>query len=361
MKIDLLLLLLVLGSRCHALANRKTSKAKKPVNRGKGFGFVPPTSETYIVDDSASTRSLLQFLDDEECEGLDRLEVGFSKEGLRGVFAKETIEAGEFICAIPFVSTLLIDEEFIEEENNNVLSADKLDKAIKFLQLQRSEKQRKFQHYYDVLPNENFDETPDFWPKELIQQLEVNSLVQEMLSRKEELTALASEYDEDENTLQLAAWLVRSRAFTTFKKDGDGVLQRTVMIPFLDFINHHCKDHKANAELVVVETKAYEESFFSLRASKRIAAKSEIRLIYGTGKETTCQTLGKYGFLPTSVDQRRIDESSLSLEDFQFTTTLQEDETGLHELEKIKDPKKADLRQKQILELRTYLKRLDLK
>jgi hypothetical protein len=372
-------LLLLFIDRSQALAGRKAAKQKaRPPAKSKGFGS--SSSSSYTVDTSETTKRLLDFLEDEECEGLEAMEVGFSKDkeedgaggaGLRGIFAKERLEPGKFICAIPFVSTLLVDETFFAgTSSEKQLSGERLESALQFLDKFSGEEEgnnnNKWKPYLDCIPKSvndpNFDPTPDFWSDEEIGQLEVPELVDEMVTRKRGLERMASENNSNSDSggvdldqLQHAAWVIRTRAFTTLKKamtlDGtEGLLQRTVLIPYLDFVNHDSQ--QPNAELQVVETKEYDESFYALAATRPIPKGAEIRLAYGTGKETSLALFGNYGFLPQ--DNQQNDQQILELLDLEsinWSTSLEEDEAMLAEEATAGTRKTA-------LSLRVYLKQL---
>jgi hypothetical protein len=364
------------SSRCQALANRK-GKAKRTIRNiggSKGFGIVPPPPlQKYTVDTSPSTQKLLQFLDDEEVEGLKAIEIGFSNNNLRGMYAKESIQQGEYICAIPFVSTILVDETFINGKDENLLSANKIENAIQFQKILETDYE-KWKPYFDCLPStsdETFDATPDFWSNAEIQQLEVPSFVKDMLARKEELNKASSSNDSDFN-LQLVAWLVRSRAFTTLKKAlsldpdeesiiNEGLLQRTVLIPLLDFLNHDST--KANTELQVIETKAYDESFYALTATDNIDKGSELRIQYGTGKETSMELFGKYGFLPRNNKENDLEYlQTIAHNAFSWSTSLEDDKKSLVKIEDdekdVSEEGTIQTVQMQILSLRIYLKEI---
>lgn len=326
---------------------RRSAKSKeKSKKTSKGFGNPVPKASptnTFTADASEPTRQLLKFLDDEEVEGLEVVELGFeaNENGLRGVFCKEPLQKGDYICAIPFVSTVLIDETFFVDPPEERLTAARLENAVKFLEFSKHPKQHQtdFQPYLDCLPqlgDSTFDPTPDFWSEEEIRQLEIPRFVEEMIARKRDLERMAKEQQKEKGDVQVtcqelqhAAWLVRTRAFTTLKKaitlDGtEGLLQRTVMIPFLDMINHDSQSQ--NAELQVVETKEYEESFYALTATKPITRGSQIQIGYGTGSDTSLELFGKYGFLPTKNEKNDLDRISELLKDVKWSTSLKEDQ-----------------------------------
>jgi hypothetical protein len=130
--------------------------------------------------------------------------------------------------------------------------------------------------------------------------------------------------DITESELRHALWVVRSRAFTTLKEaidlDGtEGLLQRTVMVPFLDFLNHQ---RVPNAALEVVEAKAYEESFYALVATRSIRKGEEVTICYGTGDEASWDLYTQYGFWPDGHE----DNDCQQLPDVaEWTTTLEQD------------------------------------
>jgi hypothetical protein len=385
---------------CQGLAGGRSQRQPKPRGQIGGGGFGSPKISTndrigYVVDTSDSVQELLQFLDDEECEGLEATHVGISNNNnnnkrsspLRGIFAKEAIQQGEYICAVPFVSTLLIDEEFVEEgermeEELVSSSSGRIEHGLNFWNkfANHPDNQSFFRAYLDSLPkfsedDPNFDATPEFWSDSEIRQLEVPVLVDDMLQRKQELHDLANQQQQqqqqqpnlDANTMKHAAWIVRSRAFTTLKKamnlDGtQGLLQRTVLIPYFDFLNH-CDDDvdsdnniiEGNAKMKVIETKEYDESFYALVAKQFIPKGQEIRIVYGTGQETTLDLFAKYGFLPkgnTENDRQLLPD----LDQVEWSTTLEEDEAMLSQSSSSEEELSRTMRT--ILNLRTYLKRL---
>jgi hypothetical protein len=72
----------------------------------------------------------------------------------------------------------------------------------------------------------------------------------------------------------------------------------------VDFLNHGGTGASSttNAALEVVETKSYDESFYALVATEPIRKGQEIRICYGTGKETSLEIFVKYGFLPAGKE-----------------------------------------------------------
>lgn len=369
-------------------SSEKSTSSKK--NGGgkarKGFGKAS-TISPFEADTSKSIQRLWDTLiDEEECEGLEDVCVGFDTNSkLRGVYAKRAFAPGEYICAIPFVSTLLIDETFYpdledgnEEESRKrelELSAARLSNGQAFLEKFTRDPSNFHQAYLDCLPkatltDTNFAPTPDFWTREEIEQLELPFLVAEFMDRKDQLAKFVSKPPPqslegnsptspsfDQKELQHAMWLVRSRGFTTLKKaltlDGeDGFLQRTVLIPGMDFLNHE-PPSLANANLEVVETKEYDESFYALVAQKAIRPNEAISICYGTGDEMPWELYGKYGFWPTRDPQQEEpseeEQKQISMLSCEWKTTLEEDIIAL---------RSASGRLKEILDIRIKFKQL---
>lgn len=355
-------------------ASNKQGKKKKAATSQAGFGISKTLPSYYNVDSAEAIKHkrLLHFLEEEcECEGLEGHTVGVdTTSGLRGVFAKEAFQPGDYLFAIPFVSTLLIDETFLEGDASTDevrLSASRLETGVTFLQ-RFVQDDDKWNPYLDCLPmsteDPNFDPTPDFWSDSEIRELQVPTLVKEMLTRKVEVEQKTSSSREQNNVdpqqLQHALWLVRTRAFTTLKKamtlDGtEGMLQRTVLIPYMDFLNHDSQTF--NAELQVIETKAYDESFYALVATRHISKGAELLIRYGAGDETSLELYSKYGFIPQGNEEKdkelladlEVDWSNSSSSSSSSCTSLEEDQD---------EWKTATGTRKSILELRIYLKQI---
>ena len=342
--------------------------------------YIPYDSDSSGFGDSQqATRALLEWLDEEEVEGLDGAEIGVSKPdapspGLRGVFAKRDFVPGEYMVAVPYVTTLLVDEDFgpTSDPGEMVLRADEPELGFKFWEsfFCLEESKIKYKAFLDCLPmtldDPNFDGTPDFWSEEDIRRLEIPSLVDKMIARKEAIEGFvdqlldgksSSEDKEGDTIIQQCCWLVQSRAFTTYKKamklDGTaGLLSRVVLIPFIDMINHASRKH-ANAEIQVVETKEYDESFYALVANQIIRKGTEIKICYGTGEETSLEIFSKYGFMP-KVEDRPKEKVALEklLRDVEWSTTVEEDQAMLETEEGAREPMRT------ILSIRIYAKNL---
>jgi hypothetical protein len=397
-----------------------SSKKKKTTNNKKRTKSNPALSTpAYISYDSEhggsvdsgspqqqATRALLEWLDEEEVEGLEEVEIGVSipdgrddaSPGLRGVFAKRDFLPGEYMVAVPFVTTLLVEEEFDPSSSDPgevVLRADEPEVGFRFWETffcrdnnadaDAENNNEKYKAFLDCLPmtpdDPNFDGTPDFWSEDDIRRLEIPGVIDKMLSRKKGITGFADRLSENraaaaadgndgENndgddtdlasssalaTIQQCCWLVQSRAFTTYKKamsiDGTvGLLSRVVLIPFIDMINHASRK-LANAEMQVVETKEYDESFYALVATQPIQKGTELKICYGTGEETALEIFSKYGFWPEVEDPGK-EKAALQelLEEVQWSTTLEEDQAMLATEEGSREPMRS------ILSIRIYAK-----
>jgi hypothetical protein len=295
------------------------------------------------------------------------------------------------MVAVPFISTLLVEEEFdpsTSKPGEVVLRADEPDVGFRFWETffcrdnDAEDNNEKYKAFLDCLPmtpdDPNFDATPDFWSEEDIRRLEIPGVIDKMLSRKEGIAgfadrAAASAATADEKsdgetntdvssaaalaTIQQCCWLVQSRAFTTYKKsmsiDGSvGLLSRVVLIPFIDMINHASR-RLANAEMQVVETKEYDESFYALVATQPIAKGTEVTICYGTGEETALEIFTKYGFWPEVEDPEKEKEALQKLLGGveEWSTTLEEDQAMLATEKGSREPMRS------ILSIRIYAKR----
>lgn len=360
-----------------SLSSKKKKFAKTKRTKSPSFQtstYIPYNLEPGVLTESSSSkhaiRALLEWLDEEEVEGLEGVEIGYSKSdgedtensspGLRGIFAKRDFRPGEYIMAVPYVSTLLVDEDFDPstiDPGTVVLRADKPEVGFRFWEMYFSpdsegNDNEKYKAFLDCLPmtpdDPNFDGTPDFWSEEDIRRLEIPGVVDKMLSRKKAMAGFANKLSGNEviekgnnedtasalATIQQCLWLVQSRAFTTYKKarsiDGSvGLLSRVVLIPFIDMINHASRIF-SNAEMQVVETKEYDESFYALVATEPIQKGTQIQICYGTGEETSLEIFSKYGFWP-EVENREREKEALQklLEGVEWSTTLEEDQAML--------------------------------
>jgi SET domain len=429
-------------------------------------------------DTSPAIQRLTQWLDEEldDCDGVGATAIGYNNHhnnhntknqqqqqpppppSLRGLYATEDYAAGEYILAIPTSACLTIydrvydmvadrrrsgdpeDEPEDDANNNDREAQDIRDGALALRQLLLASKKDEkegddgdnhhflfWKTYLDCLPTEtsHFAATPDFWDEDIIRQLEVPTLVEDMLRRKaaQQKTSSRSILDNDDNnnnnndqqppSLAFCAWLVRSRAFTTFQMLGqtaraeaavvsaadddddeppppDTTMERTlrtrtVLIPYIDMLNH-APAGVSNTVMEKIETPVRDASddaidddnndnndtsYFALVATKDIAAGDELTVTYGTGYETCLDLVAKYGFwLPNNPNDDFLDWSSVNPTQQPWSTTIERDEQELaalcladndDDVDGGSAPTKNDQRQRDrrvMLELRLHLKRL---
>lgn len=331
--------------KADAFAARKSSR-KVPPGPRVGFGSKVDKLPKHIPDTSPATVALLEFLETKEAEGIGRQggtsEIAVSPFGLRGLYAKDDFLPGDFICAIPFPATIVIDQGELETDAERGLSL-----LQKFT---GSDDKSEWSAYVPTLPDRdsNFSPTPDFFSSSEIEALELTRLVREASERKQQIKALATAESVDVDELQFATWLVKSRAFTTLKlvKEENRILCKSVLIPYLDMVNHS-SDH-SNSAIEVIETPGCEDdSFYALQCTRPIKANKEILISYGTTEDTSAELFCNYGFLPTTIpksDVKLLDE----VESIQWSTSLSEDERLL---------KKASGTMKSVIEFRIRAKK----
>ena len=372
-----------------ALAGRSSSKRKKNAASGgansKGGGFGGSTASkneviAYHPDISPSTRTLVEFLKKEECEGIGAeggTEIGIcGATGRRGLFAADDYQSGEMMLGIPFPCglTLAMDDISIGESSDPELGL----RLLKLLTDHKSgngkDSSVDFGPYFESFPTqeEHFDATPDFWTVPEIEQLELPPIIEKALERKEGIGRLAQSQNVNESELQFATWLVKSRGFTllkpmivtnspdtantddTMEEPQTSIVSKTVLMPYLDMINH-INPESANAELQVLETKTEDESFYALQATRSIRKGAEITIAYGTGKESTVDLLASYGFVPNK-NTRDAKFMAEKWSDHSWSTTLEEDEANLENLSG--DPGNEVV--KQILQFRIRMKKASI-
>jgi hypothetical protein len=193
------------------------------------------STPSYIPDASAKVQRLMDFLiDNEECEGIEATTIGYSNDKCqrRGVFAKESFEQGDYILAIPFVSTILISETNAGEQglSDIQLGFQFWQQYLQYYNESNVHFQNNFpwKTYFDCLPTRNsphFTPTAEFWTDDAVEAVEVPMFVDEMKRRKQEVKAISNQHTANTDTNQqklsddllFASWLIRSRGFTTVK------------------------------------------------------------------------------------------------------------------------------------------------
>ena len=307
------------------------------------YGFAPPKMRSgagakplyaYKPDESPAIKEMVDWLLELECEGLEpddgAVEIGFGlNSGMRGVFAKEELGVGEYIVAVPFPATLVV----METEDKSTTDAERgLTLLRKYLDddVAPSDETNKWRPYLSSLPKIDycFDPTPDFWTPDEIQALEFPRIVNEALKRKEQVQQLADTEGVDFDQLQFATWLTKSRCFSIVTVKGEDQVTQTksVLIPFFDMVNH--SSDEPNAELQVIATKAEDESFYAICATRPIPAGAEVTIAYGTTCDSSVELLMNYGLVE---DTNQFDAEMLRRGggDCFWSTTLDEDELEL--------------------------------
>lgn len=342
----------------------------------------PRIQLSYIPDESSNIRGLLDFLNEEECEGIDETCIGLSRvSGRRGLFAKASFQSGEYILAIPAVTAMEITvatEEFNEVEKGLLL----LKKLTRRDGASASDfgLHNKWYRYLQCLPtrDDHFDATCDFWTESDLTELQIPSLIHESIEKNNHIHSVAITNNVNPDELHFATWLVRSRIFTritSMSNRNGGVkasmhtdedhssnnneqdfLHQNVLIPYLDMINH---SFEGNAAISIIEGYTDEESMYCLQAAQDIREGDEILITYGTGTETTLELFMKYGFLSSSSSSEEFNENDCIHLDFsllnpKWTTTIQQD----LELLSTVTVDEASVNMRKAIILRAYLKNL---
>jgi len=288
----------------------------------------PTTTVLFERDISQEVQGLYRFLEEQECEGMESLAIGWAltksdddsdSTRLRGLFATDNFATGEFLFAIPHPATLLVQEKIIDAHdiNHDTDNSDEeeeyndegMKQAVALLGNFFAEST--WEPYIKCLPGVNhtsFDGTPDFWTAKALERFPVPLLRQRSQERFQRIQIESSEKKEfSTKELQWALWIIRSRGFTSIKQsDGGKLREQTMLLPLIDMINHDGED--PNASIEVIETDSYDESFIALKARRDITRGEQITLRYGTGFETSLELLDKYGFYTrNNPNDERID------------------------------------------------------
>ena len=273
-------------------SERAEKLSRKSLSSSGGANAVDEQVERarYTPDDTA--QELVAFLESKGAKGIsDGVEIGVSNSGRRGVFSTRSFQPGERICSVPFLATIVIDQDYSDSTSDAQLGALFLANF-----LENSEGSRLWKPYLDALPTRDrcFDPTPDFFSEKEILSLELPCVIQRAMEKKQQIIALSLLEGMELESLKFATWLVTSRKFTISRKVNNMVRRRIVLIPFLDMLNHSSGDD--NVELKVSE----KESLYALQCTRPIPADAEITITYGTGRETPADLFVCYGFLPES-------------------------------------------------------------
>jgi hypothetical protein len=315
-----------------------------------------------------------------DCQGEeDAVQIQTSQDGLRrGVYAARPITQGEHLFAVPFESTILIEEE----ETTDV------ERGFKWIQIQTElQQQQDWKPYLDMLPSREqsmfFDATPDFWSNDQIQALEIPQFIEQIMRKKQSIQRKAQNHGMDVSELQFATWLINSRAVTLVDNPdnedlddelisdylyddgndeidesveefddnneegvvGSSIKTTCVLIPFLDMINHSSENFNTvfsvmsdRGDDAYNDDNAEEKLYYAAVANRHIAEGEEVLISYGTLADTSLELLLHYGFVP---DKNPYDEDFMEWSGVGdkicncWSTSLQEDQQKLAALEEV--------------------------
>lgn len=280
--------ILLLGLFVPVYSFARIEKVEQSISRAHGGGINVRASYTSLTNDAA-TQELLAFLEAKHARGLNnnRVEIGVESSGLRGVFATRPFQPGDEICSIPVA--LILDERSRDCRMTDAqLGAALIKNILKGV----------WKPYLDSLPTPHchFDRTPDMMSDENIRMLKQTlptSVLKQVMERKQDIIATSLLEGIHLETLQFATWLVTSRRFTISRSNGQII--KTVLIPFLDMINH---SFHPNAKVRIVQaSEETRQEEYVLECTRAISAKQQIVIAYGRGNETSADLYVKYGFL----------------------------------------------------------------
>jgi SET domain len=327
------------------------------------------------IDEESKCKEFLRWMyEHKDCQGDQNALQLSMKNGRRGLYAAQDVLQGDYLFAIPIEQALVIEQEETSDA----------ERGFQFLQLQRQlagepDYYISWKPYFQMLPSrhEHFDATPDFWRDGEIQQLELPLFVNQVMEKKKNVEMLAQARGLDMEELQLATWLVNSRAVTLIDNpdnedidvemmdeyldddfndqnddmihsseisfdddDDDQSLSTTcVLIPLLDMINH--SSDKCNTVLSVMGDSSDdddddgEDLYYAVVANRDIQKGEELLITYGSQEDSSCDLLLHYGFVPDSnpydVDFVAWSGAEDDMLDC-WSTSLSEDEQRLQEL-----------------------------
>jgi hypothetical protein len=340
-------------------------------------------ADQYNQKDDLKSEAFLRWMyHEKDCQGEeDAVQIRTSNDGLRGLYATRPVLRGEHLFAVPFESTILIEEE----ETTDV------ERGLKWMQIQKElQQQHDWKPYLDMLPSRQqkmfFDATPDFWSNDQIQALEVPQFIEQVMRKKQSIQNIAQEHEIDVDELQFATWLVNSRAVILVDNPDDGdiddktiseylygdgndetdelvddddddhydddersrIKTTCVLIPFLDMINHSSENF--NTVFSVMSDRSDDESdncnaeerlYYAVVANRHISKGEELLISYGAKEDTSMELLLHYGFVPdtNSYDVAFIELSGIGDEMFNcWSTSLHEDEQRLENVKENNNP-----------------------
>lgn len=324
-----------------------------PTKRAARCSILLSVAKSLSREEIHRFRELELFLEEKECEGLSQVKIGVDSESsCRGLFCgEEPIQAGEYILAVPMISSLTIFDS-LHNSVRTFSDNEDVQEAMNFLT--SYVKDPHWEAYLNCLPrinDLNFDATPDFWDPCIIKELQIPRMIKDSLERQDAIAAVAQNTKIDPAELKWATWIVRSRRFTTvnFVSQNDGMAShlRRMLVPFVDMLNHDAIDPNAEMEALLVPD-ADDESMHAVVATRDIEPGEQITIGYNDGVATCLDLLDRYGFwLSDNPADELINWDYVNP---QWTTSLEEDERLLA------GPLKGPLRT--AVSMRVHLKRL---
>lgn len=338
-------------NQVNALASSK-SKANAKAGRssgGAGFGSDQKTTFIHTPDTGEGSQRLVKFLSAQNAKGLENIDIGFHKEtGRCGLFCTSKIKKGQKFCRIPSECALAL----ADPSKNGEDAPTTAHRGANLLEMYMKNEQASqlWSPYLDTLPTQEsstFDRTPDFFIDEDLDLLEFPRVINRAKQRKKEIADVAAERGLTEEELQFATWLTTSRQFRLYiptpeteeddimpEKDEKGQIISKggekkalyVMVPFIDIANH--SSDQPNCRMTLIDPEK-DDAWFSLEATRPIAAGKELVISYGNGLESSVELFQNYGFVPSSnkIDAlmlKKGDDDTIAGLDG-WTTTLEED------------------------------------
>mmetsp|Transcript_14271 Transcript_14271/g.30792 ORF Transcript_14271/g.30792 Transcript_14271/m.30792 type:complete len:500 (-) Transcript_14271:371-1870(-) len=315
-------------------------------------------------NDDKTSEALIEWLNEMEGGLSSSVKIDDNGAGLRGLYATNDIRKGGTVVEIPYDYALQVGDslwgtvydDFTDIPGSDDWSEDDLDDVYQGLNfLQSFTNDADYGPYMDSLPQkpssgDDAGLTPDFWCEESIRGIQIPSLIQQILDRKQMVKEVASKNNVNENALRWATWMMRSRRFTTwnmvpdpnYNSDEDdnslfGVFPmrwnkieqvQGYLTPLIDMANHANDPNAVMTINVNRWTREFDDSSsFALKALRPIGKGEEVTICYGEGDRTSLDLLDKYGFF---IEGNNADDT-IDWEELQpeFTTSLEEDEAGL--------------------------------
>jgi len=334
------------------LANSKSiGRAKNGRSTGGGgFGSSKRTTFIHTPDTGKESQRLLKFLSAQNAKEFENVDIGFDKDtGRRGLFCTSKIRKNQKFCRIPSDCALAL----ADPSKNGADAQTAAHRGANLLEMYMKNEQamKLWSPYFDTLPthdSDTFDRTPDFFIEDL-ELVEFPRVINRAKQRKKDIEAVAAERGLTVEELQFATWLSTSRQFKLYiptpesEKDdnipdqdekgqiiskGGEKKALYVLVPFIDITNH--SSDQPNCKLTLIDPEK-DDAWFSLEATRPIAAGKELLIAYGNGLESSVELFQNYGFVPSAnkIDalmlQKGGDDTIADLDG--WTTTLEEDKT----------------------------------